>query len=160
MRITPLAVLAAMLAATPASAANIVETAKGAGTFNTLLTAAKSAGLAGTLANGGPFTVFAPTDAAFARLPKGTVQSLLRPENKHKLKALLSYHVVPGRVAAKDIPFGRTHVRTIKRGGDRTLAVSRSGHGVRVDGVRVVKADVGASNGVIHVVNRVLMPSN
>ncbi|MFN3869352.1 MAG: fasciclin domain-containing protein [Hyphomicrobiaceae bacterium] len=160
MRIAPLIALAAVLAATPASAANIVETAKGAGTFNTLLTAATAAGLAGTLANGGPFTVFAPTDAAFARLPKGTVQSLLRPENRHKLKALLSYHVVPGRVAAKDIPRGRTHVRTIKSSGDRTLSVRRTGHGVTVDGVRVVTADVSASNGVIHVVNRVLMPSH
>jgi uncharacterized surface protein with fasciclin (FAS1) repeats len=145
-----------MLVATTlaASAANIVETAKGAGQFNTLLTAAKAAGLAPTLSRKGPFTVFAPTDAAFAKLPKGTVQNLLRPENKGKLAALLKYHVVAGEIEAADIKPGRSHVRTVN---GKSITVRKHG-GVSVNGVKVVAADVKASNGVIHVINRVLMP--
>jgi uncharacterized surface protein with fasciclin (FAS1) repeats len=146
------AVLAA--SAVSAQAANIVETAKGAGQFNTLLAAATAAGLAPTLSNGGPFTVFAPTDAAFARLPKGTVANLLKPQNKHKLAALLKYHVVSGEIKAGDIKLGRTHVRTLN---GRQVSVFKHG-GVSVNGAKVVAADVDASNGVIHVINRVLIP--
>ncbi len=146
----------AMLAASAfaASAANIVETAKGAGQFNTLLAAAKAAGLAPTLSGKGPFTVFAPTDAAFAKLPKGTVQTLLKPENKRKLAALLKYHVVAGEIEAADIKPGRSHVKTVN---GKSVTVRKYG-GVSINGVKVVAADVKASNGVIHVINRVLMP--
>jgi uncharacterized surface protein with fasciclin (FAS1) repeats len=149
-------VAAAVLAASAVSAqaANIVETAQGAGQFNTLIAAAKAAGLAPTLSNGGPFTVFAPTDAAFAKLPKGTVANLLKPENKHKLASLLKYHVVAGKIRAADIKMGRTHVRTLN---GRQVSVFKHG-GVSVNGAKVVTADVGASNGVIHVINRVLVP--
>lgn len=150
---------ASMGLSSTANAANIVQTAKSAGVFNTLLTAAKKAGLAGALSSGGPLTVFAPTDAAFAKLPKGTVANLLKPKNKHKLAALLKYHVVPRRILSKNLPHKAIHVRTIKSSGDRTIRVKRSGKSVRVDRARVIKTDVRASNGVIHVINRVLLPS-
>ncbi len=160
----PRVLLAAALAlglgfAAPAQAANIVQTAKSAGTFNTLLTAAKKAGLVRALSRGGPITLFAPTDAAFAKLPRGTVANLLKPKNKHKLAAILKYHVIPGRVTSNKLPNKTIHVRTIKKGGDRTLRVSKSRRGVRVDRARVIQADIRASNGVIHVINRVLLPS-
>lgn len=142
------------MTAVPASAANIVETAKGAGQFNTLLTAATAAGLVPVLSGKGPLTVFAPTDAAFAKLPKGTVESLLKPKNKHKLAALLKYHVVAGEIEARDIKPGRSHVRTVN---GQSVTVRKHG-GVKVNGARVISADVKASNGVIHVINRVLMP--
>ena len=145
--------------ATSAFAANIVETANRAGTFKTLLAAAKAAGLANTLATKGHLTVFAPTDAAFAALPAGTVESLLRPENKQKLAALLSYHVLPSAVRAGQIPHTPTHVRTLKRSGDRFVTVQRGKRGVHVDRARVVAADIRADNGIIHVIDRVLMPS-
>jgi uncharacterized surface protein with fasciclin (FAS1) repeats len=141
---------------THANAANIVQTAQGAGTFNTLLAAAKAAGLADSLATKGPLTVFAPTDAAFRKLPKGTVENLLKPENKAQLAAILSYHVVPSRIEAKNVPHKATLVDTLNTG-SKVLAVRR-GNIVRVDGVRVVKADIAADNGVIHVINRVLIP--
>lgn len=140
--------------AVTASAANIVQTAKGAGQFGTLIAAAKAAGLAPTLSRGGPFTVFAPTDAAFAKLPKGTVETLLKPRNKHKLAAILKYHVVSGRVLAKNIKPGRSHVATLN---GKALTVRKHG-GVRVNNARVVAADVRASNGVIHVIDKVLLP--
>jgi uncharacterized surface protein with fasciclin (FAS1) repeats len=147
---------AGMLAASAAtaSAANIVEVAKSTGQFNTLLTAAKAAGLVPALTGKGPYTVFAPTDAAFSKLPKGTVESLLKPKNKHKLAAILKYHVVAGEIEAGDIKPGRTHVQTLN---GRSLTVRKHG-GVEVNGARVVTADVDASNGVIHVINRVLIP--
>lgn len=138
-----------------ASARNIVEVASGTGQFNTLLTAAKAAGLVRPLSGRGPLTVFAPTDAAFARLPKGTVQSLLRPENKSKLATILKYHVVSGRVRAADIKPGRSHVPTLS---GAQLTVRKHG-GVRVNNARVTSADVRASNGVIHVIDRVLLPN-
>lgn len=153
------AALAIGLSAGSASAANIVETAQGAGTFKTLLAAAKAAGLAGALANGDNLTVFAPTDRAFAKLPKGTVASLLKPENKAKLAAILSYHVLPRVVTSDELPRGAIHVRTIKRKGDRTLAITTNSRGVRVDNARVIKADIMADNGVIHVIDTVLLPS-
>jgi uncharacterized surface protein with fasciclin (FAS1) repeats len=139
-----------------ASAANIVETAQSTGQFNTLLAAAKAAGLADALATKQGITVFAPTDAAFAKLPKGTVESLLKPENKDKLQAILLYHVVPQEVAAKDVPTKSTKVATLD--GSETLTVRRHGERVRVNKAKVVKADVKADNGIIHVVDRVLLP--
>lgn len=132
----------------------IVDVAKGAGQFNTLLTAAQAAGLVPALRSKGPLTVFAPTDAAFDRLPKGAVAGLLKPENKHKLAAVLKYHVVAGRITSAQIAPGRSHVRTLN---GKSLTVRKHG-GVRVNSARVIKADVGASNGVIHVIDRVLLP--
>lgn len=139
-----------------ASAANVVETAAGAGQFNTLLAAAKAAGLADALATKQGITVFAPTDKAFSKLPKGTVESLLKPENKDKLQAILLYHVVPKEVLAEQVPTKATQVPTLD--GSETLTVRRHGKTVRVDKAKVVKADVKADNGVIHVVDRVLLP--
>ena len=153
------AIIAAGLIASPANAANIVETASKAGTFNTLLAAAKAAGLANALATGKHLTVFAPTDAAFAKLPKGTVESLLKPENKSKLAAILSYHVLPRKLASNQLPHKAIHVRTIKSGGDRLLRVRKSRSGVTVDKANVVKADIRASNGIIHVIDKVMLPS-
>jgi uncharacterized surface protein with fasciclin (FAS1) repeats len=134
-----------------ASSMNIVEVAASAGTFNTLLAAAKAAGLAETLATGGPFTVFAPTDEAFAALPEGTVDALLK--DTEKLKAILLYHVVSGKVMAADVA-GLTSATTLQGG---TVKVDTS-HGVMINDAMVVKADVVASNGVIHVINKVLLP--
>ncbi len=153
------AIVGASLLAAPASAANIVDTASKAGTFNTLLAAAKAAGLADALATGKHLTVFAPTDAAFAKLPKGTVESLLKPENKSKLAAILSYHVLPRKLASNQLPHKAIHVRTIKSGGDRLLRVRKSRSGVTVDKANVVKADIRASNGIIHVIDKVMLPS-
>ncbi|MFD0915988.1 fasciclin domain-containing protein [Pseudahrensia aquimaris] len=157
-----LATAVAITAATTLSAhsANIVKTAASTGKFNTLLAAAKAAGLVGTLGHTRGITVFAPTDAAFARLPKGTVQDLLKPKNRHKLAAILKYHVIPGRVLARDVPRKSTHIRTLKARGDRTIRVRKRFGRVRVDNARVIQADVKASNGVIHVINRVLLPSS
>ncbi|MEL6297568.1 MAG: fasciclin domain-containing protein [Pseudomonadota bacterium] len=155
--------LAAGLALTmsaPAKAANIVETAEGAGVFNTLIAAAKAAGLAGALSSGGPLTVFAPTDEAFAELPAGTVENLLKPENKDQLAAILKYHVLPRRLTSNMLPHKRIHVKTIKAGGDRLLAVTKSRSGVTVDGANVVNADIAADNGVIHVIDKVMLPSS
>ena len=130
---------------------NIVQVAASAGTFNTLLTAAKAAGLAETLSSGGPFTVFAPTDEAFAALPEGTVEALLK--DTEKLKAVLLYHVVSGTVMAKDVA-GLKTAATMQGG---ALKIDTS-HGVMINDAMVVKADVVASNGVIHVINKVLLP--
>ena len=146
--------------AQPAYAGNIVETAQGAGTFKTLLAAATAAGLVDALSGAGPLTVFAPTDAAFAALPAGTVENLLKPENKDKLAAVLSYHVVGRSIPSSTLPRRTIHVRTIKSQGDRSLRVTRSRSGVTVDGAKVVTADIAADNGVIHVIDKVLMPSN
>jgi uncharacterized surface protein with fasciclin (FAS1) repeats len=143
-----------------ASAANIVETAQGAGSFGTLLAAAKAAGLADALATGENLTVFAPTDEAFAKLPAGTVENLLKPENKDQLVAILSYHVLPRKLAANQIPRGPIHVRTIKQGGDRTLAVRRTGGNVKVDDATVIKANIMTDNGIIHVIDSVMLPKS
>ncbi|MEM9029525.1 MAG: fasciclin domain-containing protein [Pseudomonadota bacterium] len=143
-----------------ASAANIVTTADNAGIFKTLLAAAKAAGLATPLAESGPLTVFAPTDDAFAALPEGTVESLLKPENKSKLAAILSYHVLPRKLTSNMLPHKRIHVKTIKASGDRLLAVTKSRGGVTVDGAKVIKADIAADNGVIHVIDKVMLPSS
>ncbi|HUQ89211.1 MAG TPA: fasciclin domain-containing protein [Vicinamibacterales bacterium] len=140
----------------PASAQgkDIVDTAVAAGQFKTLAAALNAAGLVETLKGAGPFTVFAPTDAAFAKLPKGTVEELLKPENKAKLTAILTYHVVPGKVMAADV----VKVKGAKSVQGGTINVKTSGGKVMVDGANVVKTDIAASNGVIHVVDSVLMP--
>jgi uncharacterized surface protein with fasciclin (FAS1) repeats len=139
-----------------ASAGDIVDTAAGAGSFNTLLAAAKAANLVDTLKGPGPYTVFAPTDAAFAKLPKGTVESLLKPENRAKLAQILTYHVIPGRVTSDQIAGKRLAVATVE--GEKVHV--NGTNGVKVNNARVVKADVGASNGVIHVIDRVLLPKS
>ena len=132
---------------------DIVDTAVSAGQFNTLVAAVKAAGLVETLKGEGPFTVFAPTDEAFAKLPEGTVASLLKPENKDKLVAILTYHVVPGKVLAKDV---KTMEAKTVNGEKLNLKVSDAG--VMVDNAKVVKTDIMTSNGVIHVIDSVVMP--
>lgn len=133
--------------------ADIVDTAVAAGSFETLVTAVKAAGLVDALKGEGPLTVFAPTDEAFAKLPAGTVESLLKPENVDQLKAVLLYHVVPGAIMAADVTDG-AKPETLQ-GATVTAAV---GDGVTINGARVVSADVAASNGVIHVIDTVLLP--
>jgi transforming growth factor-beta-induced protein len=133
---------------------NIVETAKSAGQFNTLLAAAKAAGLAETLMGEGPFTVFAPTDAAFSKLPDGTVETLLKPENKKLLQSILLYHVVPAKVKAEKVV---TMENATTVGGQRVDIRVRNDN-VFIDGAQVISTDVMASNGIIHVIDTVLMP--
>ena len=116
--------------------------------------------MADALANGKNLTVFAPTDEAFAKLPAGTVESLLKPENKDKLVAILTYHVLPRELMSNQLPKGPIHVRTLKAKGDRTIAISKNMGGVMVDNANVVKADIMADNGVIHVIDTVMLPSN
>jgi uncharacterized surface protein with fasciclin (FAS1) repeats len=147
------------LSFTAASAANIVETAQAAGSFNTLIAAAKAAGLADALATGKNLTVFAPTDEAFAKLPAGTVENLLKPENKDQLAAILLYHVLPRKLASNQMLAGPFHVRTLKSSGDRTLAIVKGAGGVTVDSANVVKADIMTDNGIIHVIDTVMLPS-
>ena len=134
---------------------DIVDTAVAAGNFKTLAAALKAAGLVETLKGAGPFTVFAPTDEAFAKLPAGTVETLLKPENKAKLAAILAYHVVPGKVMAKDVKTGGA----VTVNGQRIDLVAKDGK-VTVDGANVTTADVAASNGVIHVIDSVILPSD
>ena len=143
-----------ILAATTVRAGDIVDTAISAGSFKTLVAAVKAADLVSTLKSKGPFTVFAPTDAAFAKLPAGTIASLLKPENKAKLVAILTYHVVPGKVMASDIAGKSLKVASVQ--GSKISVEAHSG--VMVDKAKVVKADVEASNGVIHVIDTVIMP--
>ena len=133
---------------------DIVDTAVAAGSFTTLVAAVAAAGLVETLKGTGPFTVFAPTDDAFAKLPEGTVENLLKPENKDTLVSILTYHVVPGKVMSADIVGKALHVTTVQ-GAD--VAVDAT-HGVTVGGATVVTADIEATNGVIHVIDAVIMP--
>jgi uncharacterized surface protein with fasciclin (FAS1) repeats len=151
-----IAVAAFVLGGTFARASNqdIVDTAVGAGQFKTLAAALSAAGLVNTLKGPGPYTVFAPTDEAFAKLPAGTVEALLKPENKAKLTAILTYHVVPGTVTAKQV----TQLREAKTVNGAAVKVSAAGGKVMINDASVVKADVGASNGVIHVIDRVILP--
>jgi uncharacterized surface protein with fasciclin (FAS1) repeats len=136
---------------------DIVDTAVAAGQFNTLATALKAAGLVDTLKGKGKFTVFAPTDEAFAKLPAGTVEDLLKPENKEKLKAILLYHVVSGKVEAKKVvKLNGKEVKTLQ---GAALKVDTS-NGVKVNSANVVKTDIKASNGVIHVIDAVLIPAS
>ena len=134
----------------------VVENAANNADFSTLVAAVKAAGLAGTLSGSGPFTVFAPTNAAFEKLPKGTVESLLKPENKAKLVKILTYHVVPGKVTSKKV-VKLNKAKTVE-GSDVAIAVA--GGTVTVDGAKVVKADINSSNGVIHVIDTVILPKD
>ena len=147
---TLIASVALSLAALTAHAKDVVDTAIDAGKFKTLATALQAAGLVDTLKGPGPFTVFAPTDEAFAKIPKAQLDALLA--DKAKLTAVLTYHVVPGTVMSKDVKAGK--VKTVQGG---ELTVTTSG-GVAVDGAKVTAADIVASNGVIHVIDSVLMP--
>ncbi len=134
---------------------DIVDTAVAAGSFTTLAAALDAADLVDTLKGDGPFTVFAPTDEAFAALPEGTVESLLLPENKDQLVAILTYHVVPGKVMSTDLSDGMA--ATTVQGDDLTVDLSE---GVKINSVSVTTADIEASNGVIHVVDAVILPSS
>ena len=148
------------LAASPAPAGekaagkDVVDTAVAAGKFNTLAAALKAADLVETLKGDGPFTVFAPTDEAFAKLPAGTVEDLLKPENKEKLKSVLTYHVVAGKATSADVA-GKTSAKTVN---GKELKLRAADGKVTVDKATVIKADVEASNGVIHVIDTVLIP--
>jgi uncharacterized surface protein with fasciclin (FAS1) repeats len=148
---TMIAGIALSLAALTAQAKDIVDTAVDAGRFNTLATALKAAGLVDTLKGTGPFTVFAPTDDAFAKIPKAQLDALLA--DKAKLTAVLTYHVVPGTVMSKDVKAGK--VKTVQ---GSELTVTTSGGNVAVDGAKVSAADIVASNGVIHVIDSVVLP--
>jgi uncharacterized surface protein with fasciclin (FAS1) repeats len=154
-----------VLVATQASAGNygdkakskdIVDTAVAAGQFNTLAAALEAADLVGTLKGDGPFTVFAPTDAAFAKLPEGTVETLLKPENRDKLVAILTYHVVPGKVKAADV----VKLSEAKTVNGQDVAITVADNGVRINDANVIKTDIGASNGVIHVIDTVILPGS
>jgi uncharacterized surface protein with fasciclin (FAS1) repeats len=138
----------------PAATGDIVDVAAGNPAFSTLVTAVGAAGLADTLKSAGPFTVFAPTNDAFAKLPAGTVENLLKPENKAQLVAVLTYHVVPGKVMAASLAGKTTTVATVQ-GGNVTVDGM---DGVKVNGAKVITADVPASNGVIHAIDTVIMP--
>jgi len=133
---------------------DIVQTAVAAGSFNTLAKALEAAGLVQTLKGAGPFTVFAPTDEAFAKLPAGTLEELLKPENKAKLTRILTYHVVSGKVMAADV----VKVTSAKAVSGDTITISTQGPTVMVDKAKVVKTDIAASNGVIHVIDSVILP--
>ena len=132
---------------------DIVDTAVGAGSFTTLVAAVQAAGLVDTLKGEGPFTVFAPTDEAFAALPEGTVETLLKPENKDQLVAILTYHVVAGKVLSGDL--SNNMMATTVQGGDVTIMTEG---GVTVNGANVTTADIETSNGVIHVIDAVILP--
>lgn len=151
------ALTAATLITAPAFAdshqKDIVDTAVAAGSFTTLVAAVKAAGLVETLKGPGPFTVFAPTDAAFAKLPAGTVEDLLKPENKDKLVSILTYHVIPGKVMSGDLSEGLM-AKTVQ-GGKVTITLAG---GPRINGANITTADVAASNGVIHVIDTVILP--
>src|SRR6478735_3517852 len=151
-----LAVMGLAIGGTVARASNqdIVDTAVGAGQFKTLAAALKAADLVDTLKGPGPFTVFAPTDEAFAKLPPGTVENLLKPENKAKLTAILAYHVVPGAVNAEQV----TKLTEAKTVNGAMVKVSTKGGKVTINDATVVKADIAASNGVIHVIDKVILP--
>jgi uncharacterized surface protein with fasciclin (FAS1) repeats len=151
---------ALLLSVASASAANVVETADQAGSFKTLLAAAQAAGLADALATTQNITVFAPTDEAFAKLPAGTVENLLKPENKDQLIAILTYHVLPRKLASNQMLAGPFHVRTLKAEPDRVLAIAKGSDGVTVDDAKVIQADIATDNGIIHVIDTVMLPSN
>jgi uncharacterized surface protein with fasciclin (FAS1) repeats len=147
------AALALTFASVTAAAADIVETAV-AGHFNTFVAAVKAAGLVDTLKGPGPFTVFAPTDEAFAKLPAGTLETLLKPENRAELQRILTYHVVAGKVTAQDVM--KLDSATTVQG--QTITIKTTAGGVMVDNAHVIKTDIPASNGIIHVIDAVIMP--
>jgi uncharacterized surface protein with fasciclin (FAS1) repeats len=148
--------IAAVASVTPVRAQNadIVDTAVAAGSFTTLAKALQAADLVGTLKGTGPFTVFAPTDEAFAKLPAGTLDTLLKPENKDQLRRVLTYHVVPGKVMAADA----AKLTSAKAVSGDAIAINARGGSVMVEKARVIKADIAASNGVIHVIDAVILP--
>ena len=148
-------VLPLVMGGTAARAADIVDTAANAGSFATLVAAVEAAGLVETLKGEGPFTVFAPTDEAFARLPEGTVESLLQPENREQLVALLTYHVVPGKVMSSDIAGQEMAVETVQ---GSPMSIDATDGAVRVDDASVTQADIETDNGVIHVIDAVITP--
>lgn len=159
LKILLIAVLTIFVTTSVVTASNhekkdIVDTAVAAGSFNTLAAALGAAGLIDTLKSDGPFTVFAPTDEAFTKLPAGTVDDLLKPENKDKLTAILTYHVVPGKVMAKDV-VTMTEATTVN---GANLTIKTEDAKVMVDMTHVTKTDIETSNGVIHVIDSVLMP--
>jgi uncharacterized surface protein with fasciclin (FAS1) repeats len=135
---------------------DVVDTAVAAGSFKTLAKALQAAGLVETLKGAGPFTVFAPTDEAFGKLPAGTLEALLKPENKLKLQRILTSHVVAGKVMAADV----VKLSSAKAVSGDTLTITSRDGGVTVEGAKVVKADIGASNGVIHVIDSVILPKD
>ena len=135
---------------------DIVDTAVAAGSFKTLVKAVQTADLVETLKGAGPFTVFAPTDAAFAKLPAGTLEGLLKPENKAKLQRILKAHVVAGKVTAADV----VKISSAKAVSGDTLRIASGNGGVTVDGAKVVKTDIAATNGVIHVIDSVILPND
>jgi uncharacterized surface protein with fasciclin (FAS1) repeats len=143
------------LGSVPSYAADIVDTAVKAGQFNTLAAALKAAGLIDTLKGSGPFTVFAPTDAAFAKLPAGTVDNLLKPENKAKLVQILTYHVVPGKIMSSSLAGKKTDAKTVE---GRNISIDATMGSMKVNSAKVVSADVAADNGVIHVIDTVVIP--
>ncbi len=164
-KLTNLAIAAAAAAGLAVGAANasshrgapqntIVDAATAAGQFKTLTAALGAAGLVETLKGPGPFTVFAPTDDAFAKLPAGTVENLLKPENKGQLTAILTYHVVPGKVTAADV-VKLTEAKTVN---GKPLSIRVDGGNVMINGAKVTTADIAASNGVIHVIDSVVLP--
>ena len=151
--------LVAMTAITEArqgASKDIVDTAVAAGSFKTLAQALQAADLVSTLKGAGPFTVFAPTDEAFAKLPAGTLSDLLKPENKAKLRRILTYHVVSGKVASAEV----VKLQTAKAVSGDSIAIRTKGGQVMVDGAHVVKTDIAASNGVIHVIDSVILPTD
>lgn len=147
--------LVAAAPADKAGAKDIVDTAVSAGSFTTLAKALEAADLVGTLKGVGPFTVFAPTDEAFAKLPAGTVADLLKPENKDKLRAILTYHVIAGKVTAAEV----VKLSSAKTVNGQNVQIVAAGNSVKVNDAQVVKTDIKASNGVIHVIDTVLLPS-
>jgi uncharacterized surface protein with fasciclin (FAS1) repeats len=166
MKITRILSLTALLASTftvplavaadePAAPGDIVVVASGSGSFKTLVAAVKAAGLVETLQGKGPFTVFAPTDEAFAKLPPGTIDDLLKPENKEKLVAILTYHVLSGKVMAVDVK--TMNAKTVN---GKELSIKVEDGNVTVDNAKVVKTDVAASNGVIHFIDTVVLPKS
>ena len=142
--------------AAKADSKDIVDTAVAAGSFKTLAKALAAADLVETLKGPGPFTVFAPTDAAFAKLPAGTLEGLLKPENKAKLQRILTYHVVAGKVMAADV----MKMQSAKAVSGDTITIATRNGGVSVDKAQVVKTDIAASNGVIHVIDSVILPAD
>jgi transforming growth factor-beta-induced protein len=145
----------ASLAPSLAADKDIVDTAVGAGSFKTLVAAVQAAGLVDALKGDGPFTVLAPTDEAFAKLPAGTVESLLKPENKDKLVAVLTYHVIPAKAYAKDVVKLSSAVTL----NGQAVQIQSSSEGVKIDNANVIKTDIACSNGVIHVIDSVILPS-
>ena len=135
---------------------DIVDTAVAAGSFKTLVAAVTAAGLVDTLKGSGPFTVFAPSDAAFAKLPPGTVESLIKPENKAKLAGILKFHVISGKVMASDVKGKHSHPASVQ---GENLDVDGT-KGVKVNGAHVTNADISCSNGVIHIIDTVMMPKH